>query len=134
MIGRILGKLLGVGVVVVNHRQIRMMSKELFFSQAVLGHGGVIIQMVVGEVGKNDGVKLQPPEPVLIESNRSYFHHRVLATGLDHLLQDPKQRHEIGAARPPMNESAEAARLGAGIELPDVFRRPIPHDREQPVD
>jgi len=53
---------------------------------------------------------------------------------IDHLPQDPQQRDQVGAARPPMDDGGEGRTIAARIELPHVRRRLRSHDREHALD
>jgi len=53
---------------------------------------------------------------------------------IDHLPQQPRQRDEIGTARPAMDHIRERRRVTTRIEPADVGPRPRPHDREYTLD
>jgi len=53
---------------------------------------------------------------------------------IDHLLHQPDERDEIGAAGPAMHDAGKRRPLACGIEPADVCRRPRTHDGEHALD
>src|SRR5262245_20736544 len=53
---------------------------------------------------------------------------------LDHLVQKPDERDEIGTARPPVHEAGKPRGVAPWIERADVCGSAVAHDRDQPLD
>ena len=56
------------------------------------------------------------------------------ARAIEHLPEDPQQRNDVRAARPPVDEAGKRRRLAPRVEPADVVGRAIARDRNEPLD
>ena len=75
---------------------LRQQVKKSLFRVAVVGHGLVVIQVVVGQIGEDATGEMQPCNTVLRHTVRAHLHEGIFAARIDHLLQQGVQLNRVG--------------------------------------
>ena len=69
--------------------------EELFLGIAVVGHGLVVIQVVMRQVGEDATSKMQPSNAILSHTVGTHLHKGVLTIFIHHLLQQSVQLDRV---------------------------------------